>query len=82
LSLTTLVRIQRAGFQDLPQLFFRVILDGTVVALSHHRKRALVGAAAIPAVAPVTVHGRRERGSSGRARGKVDLGAATRGTEI
>jgi hypothetical protein len=82
LSLATPVRFQRTSIQDFPQLLFRIILDGTVVALSHRRKRALVGAAAIPAITPVTIHGRRERGSSRRARGEVDLSAAARGAKI
>jgi hypothetical protein len=81
LSLATPVRFQ-TRIQDFPQLLFRVILDGTMVALSHRRKRALVGAAAIPAITPVTIHGRRERGGSRRARREVDLNAAARGAEI
>jgi hypothetical protein len=82
LSLTPPVRIQRAGLKDLSQFFFGVILDGAVVALSHRRERTLVGSAAIPAVAPVTIHGQRGRSRRGRARWEVDLDAAARGAEI
>jgi hypothetical protein len=53
-----------------------------VVALSHRRERALVGSTAIPAVTPVTIHGRWRQSRRRRARGKVDLDAAARGAEI
>jgi hypothetical protein len=53
-----------------------------MVALSHRRKRTLVGAAAIPAITPVMIHGRRKEGGSRRARREVDLSAAARGAEI